>query len=501
MIVKAMSFSSIPEILMNTVARYPERLAMIGRKGSYTYGELASKIFSGTGRIRNRLPVQCARVAIIGDNDPAYIIAYFAAQFLCLPTVEISNHESLETLVEILGKTEIGFLVTDREDLKAKIQNDIHVESFEEFFSGCEEESVKDLDSLNMLRLTESDCEASIIFTSGTTGKPKGVILSHGNFSFMTSCVADYLSLNEEDKYGLMLPLYHTYGKIVMLSSFSVGASVLLLENFQKLPQFLSKIADQRCSILSAVPYHAHIILKWGNFSKYDLSSLRAMTFSGNRLPADTIDRLKESLPGVQIFSMYGLTESTTRVCYVPPGMLSSKKESCGRPLPGVEIRIAGDDNMELPVGEVGEVLVRGPNVMKGYFGDLELSKKTVVEGWLKTGDLGALDDEGFLYLKGRMKDIIKCAGERISATEIEDILLGHPMVSEAAVKGTADPILGEVVHAFVVPVDGSIEERDLRAYCAKKLSHHKIPRRYTFVDELPKTATGKIRKHLLIGE
>jgi acyl-CoA synthetase (AMP-forming)/AMP-acid ligase II len=245
------------------------------------------------------------------------------------------------------------------------------------------------------------------------------------------------------------------------------------------------------------VPYHAHVLLKWGNLSKFDLSSLRAITFSGNKLPPATIDQMREKLPGAQIFSMYGLTESTTRACYVPPELIIKKKDSCGRPLPGVELKIVAEDGSVLPSGMVGEVCLRGHNVMCGYFDEPELTAKTLVDGWLRTGDLGCVDDEGHLYLKGRMKDIIKCAGERISPAEIEEVIRQYSGVSETAVTGTPDPVLGEIVHAFVVP-EGTINAAELRAFCAKNLSHHKIPRRYTFVKEIPKGATGKVQKHLL---
>jgi long-chain acyl-CoA synthetase len=166
--------------------------------------------------------------------------------------------------------------------------------------------------------------------------------------------------------------------------------------------------------------------------------------------------------------------------------------------LPGVEIKIIDQNGNPLPPGKSGEVVLRGPNVMKGYFGELELTAATLVDGWLKTGDLGYLDEDGFLYLVGREKEIIKCAGERISPAEIEEVLMCHPKVAEAAVTGRPDPTLGEIVHAFIVPKGNSLEEGELKTYCAKMLSHHKLPRRYTFVEELPKTPTGKVKKHLL---
>jgi acyl-CoA synthetase (AMP-forming)/AMP-acid ligase II len=195
---------------------------------------------------------------------------------------------------------------------------------------------------------------------------------------------------------------------------------------------------------------------------------------------------------------MYGLTETTTRACYVPPERLDQKRGSCGRPLRGLELRITDPDGRVLPPEQVGEVEVRGPNVMLGYFEEPELTRRTIVDGWLKTGDLGRLDSESYLYLEGRTKDIIKCAGERISPAEIEGALLTHPGVADAAVVGIPDPILGEAVKAFVIPRQEAPDPGDLRRHCALNLSHHKIPREFAIVRELPRTPTGKVQRHLL---
>ncbi len=492
-----LAYSNIADVFRKTVEESPDRPALVLPDTSWTYAELGCLISEAIKRLNEHLDTKGSRIVIIGNNHPAYIVSYFAAQCLGASTVEVGRHESLNTLLNIVKQTEASFVVTDRDDLKASIQGQLPVETFQEFLSACKQHSNTITHIPTISKPIDNSQEASIIYTSGTTGTPKGVILGQGNFCFIVSAIVNYLKLVKEDRYALTLPLYHTYGKTVMLTSFSVGAAVVLLENFQNLPNFLNLLASKRCTMLSVVPYHAHVLLKWGNLAKYDFSSLRAITFSGNKLPPTTLDRLTEALPGVKIFSMYGLTESSTRACYVPPELLSKKKGSCGRSLPGVELRIVGEDGLTLSSGQVGEVLLRGPNIMQGYFADPELTAKTLVDGWLRTGDLGRLDEDGYLYLEGRKKDIIKCAGERISPVEIEEVLIKHPGVAEVAVIGNPDPMLGEIVHAFVVPL-GSLKEGELRAFCAKNLSHHKIPRRYTIIEELPKTATGKVRKHLL---
>jgi acyl-CoA synthetase (AMP-forming)/AMP-acid ligase II len=195
---------------------------------------------------------------------------------------------------------------------------------------------------------------------------------------------------------------------------------------------------------------------------------------------------------------MYGLTESTTRACYVPPEFLYEKKNSCGRPLHGVQIRIVNEDGASVSTGISGEILLCGPNIMKGYFNDDELTKATIVDGWLKTGDIGHMDDDGFLYIDGRKKDIIKCAGERISPLEIEAVIAEHPGIEEAVVVGRHDSLMGETIHAYVMPRDPFLKIDDLRKHCFARLSPLKVPYQYTFVDNFPKTETGKIQKNSL---
>ena len=437
--------------------------------------------------------------------EPSTIAAYWGAQCIGSPTVEISGNESLQTLLGVLSATNAGFVLTDRADLKVAMSGTIHTESFDEFLSGCEAPTggmseVSKFENNDGVHNDSANEEASIVYTSGTTATAKGVVLTHGNFCFIAHAVADYLDLTEDDRCALILPLCHTYGKSVLLSAFTVGAAVVVLDGFNN-HKCLSQLTAERCTVLSAVPYHLHTLVKSGSLSKYDFSSIRAITSSADRLPISVIDGLMEALPKVQIFSMYGLTESTTRACYVPPEFLSLKKGSCGRPLRGVEIRIVTEDGADVPTGVSGEILLRGQNVMKGYFGDEELTKATIVDGWLKTGDIGHLDADGFLYINGRNKDIIKCAGERISPTEIEAVLLGYDGIEEAAVVGRQNSLLGEMIHAYIATRDPALNISDLREHCRARLSPLKVPYQYTIVGSFPKTSTCKIQKRKLMDE
>ena len=493
----------IADIFSQARTLYPQRPALVVSGRTWSYDELGNLIDAAAFRLKEAIPAG-SRIAIIGVNHLAYIVAYWAAQRLGLPTVEINRNEPLKIILNAIAATNTRFVVTDSNNVRIAIQGKIPAESFEEFLLGCEttDKGIPEVfRAENGFRnSSQINKEASIVYTSGTTASAKGVVLSHGNFCFIARSIADYLEMTKKDRCALALSLCHTYGKSVLLSAFAAGAAVVVLDGFGYLRKCLSQLTSDDCTVLCAVPYHLNTLVNSGSLLKYNFSSLRAITSSSDKLSASVIDILTKALPNVRIFSMYGLTESTTRACYVPPELLNKKKDSCGRPLSGVEIKIVTDDGVSAPTGVAGEILLRGPNIMKGYFDDAELTKSTIVDDWLKTGDIGHLDEDGFLYIDGRKKDIIKCAGERINPLEIEEVLMEHPGIEEAAVVGCRDSLMGEIIHAYVTIRDQSLKTDDLRKHCYSRLSPLKVPFRYTFVDSFPKTDTGKIQKNSLIA-
>ncbi len=495
--------AGVAEILDRAIALYPQRPALVIAGRTLSYGEFGSLVDAAAIRLKKIVPVTGSRIAIVGGNHLSYIVAYWGAQSLGCSTVEIDRNESLRTVMGHLAATHARFVVTDRDDLKLAIHGKYPVELFNEFLSECKASNDT---GKNPVHKYETNCgdsskEASIVYTSGTTASAKGVILSQGNFYYIAHAVVDYLKLSEEDRCALILPLCHTYGKSVLLSAFAAGAAVVVLDNFNRQPLFLTRLSEEKCTLLSVVPYHLHVLAKSGGLSRCDLSSLRIITSSADKLSPTVIDNLSEILPDVRIFSMYGLTEATTRVCYLPPGLARIKRGSCGRPLPRVEIRIVAEDGNPASTGAAGEIQLRGPNIMKGYWGDANLTKATLVDGWLKTGDIGHLDEDGFLYIDGRRKDIIKCAGELVNPLEIEEVLMEHPGVEEAAVIGQHDALMGETIHAYVTVRDLLLKANDLRDHCHARLSHNKVPYQYTIVDSFPRTSTGKIQKSILAKE
>jgi long-chain acyl-CoA synthetase len=486
---------TIGEMFRISTERHADREALVYRDTRWTYRELAEGVDAAQGVMTARVGAVPERVAIVGANHPAYVVAYFAAQTMGAATVEIGRDEALGAMRNAIVATGAEVIVTDRADL---IDDAPCVAiDFDEFLLACETEKLRP-GVARPRATTDARALASIVYTSGTTGAPKGVMLSHQNFLFVAFAVCEYLALTADDRYAVVLPVAHTYGKSNLLSTLAAGATIVFVEQPQNPEAFFGQIMQERCTVLSVVPFHLNVLARRGVPSGIDLSRVRAVTTSGGPLPGAAVDAVATLLPQAELFSMYGLTESSTRVTYMPPSWLNAKRASVGRPLPGVTIEIRNDDGRVLSAGEVGHVFVQGPNVMQGYLGDPVLTAETLVDGWLRTGDVGYLDADNCLFLTGREKEIIKVAGERISPVEIEEVLLMHPGVAEAAVLGVPDPLLGESVWAYVIMHPGGYETSDIAAFCAARLSPHKVPRRIIEIERIPRTPTGKIRRHML---
>jgi acyl-CoA synthetase (AMP-forming)/AMP-acid ligase II len=234
--------------------------------------------------------------------------------------------------------------------------------------------------------------------------------------------------------------------------------------------------------------------------SQYDLSGIRYLTQAGGAMSPALTQKLREAMPQASLFVMYGQTEATARLTYLPPERLEQKLGSVGVPLSGVRIEIRGEDGAALPVGAVGEVWVNGPNVMLGYWRNQAATAEVKRDGWLKTGDMGRLDDEGFLYLVGRRSDMIKSGAHRIYPQDIEEVIAELPQVQEAAVVGVEDDLLGQAIRAYVVPAGSeSLTPMQVQAHCKARLANYKVPKSVEIVTSLPRTASGKVRRAELL--
>jgi acyl-CoA synthetase (AMP-forming)/AMP-acid ligase II len=335
---------------------------------------------------------------------------------------------------------------------------------------------------------------ALLLFTSGTTGQPKGVGLSFANLHANTRSIVEYLDIQPSDVCLNVMPFHYSYGNSVLLGHLWSGARIHQPVSAAFPVEITQALAAEEVTSLPGVPTFFRAMLRRGGLGRQPLPDLRYLTVAGGALSATELDALQTALPDTDVIVMYGQTEATARISYLRPELLASRPGSVGVPLPDVEVTIRDEGGRLLPPGEIGEVCVRGPNVMAGYWQAEGLLAPP--DGLLQTGDLGYLDADGFLYLNGRKNEMIKSGGYRLFAREIEEVLNTHDAVIESAVIKAEDALLGEVPLAYVVlRNDDQASTLALMRHCKQHLDPHKLPKKIFPIDALPKTSSGKVRK------
>jgi len=346
----------------------------------------------------------------------------------------------------------------------------------------------------------DPDDVAMILYTSGTTGNPKGAMLTHRGLLDNACAVVEAVGFRETDRSLCVLPLFHLFAiAFDYLQMMTAGGSTVIVERFDAGPA-LELIERHRVSVLVGVPTMFIYLFEHPDRARRDLVSLRLGDTGGGPVPTALKTDWQRAV-GMTLLESYGLTEASPVVTIERPGR-PRREGSCGLTLPGMETRVVDAGGREVPPGAPGELLVRGPNVMKGYFEMPEATAKTIVDGWLHTGDLVRKDADGYVYMVDRLKHMIICGGYNIYPKEIENVLHGHPAVLECAVVGVPDPVKGEIPKACLVLKEGARATGDeIQAFCRQSLAAYKVPRVVEFLASLPKTATGKIRKVELAGE
>lgn len=337
---------------------------------------------------------------------------------------------------------------------------------------------------------------AEIIFTSGSTGTPKGVMITHGNIISNTGSIVEYLELTQKDTMCVVLPFFYCYGLSLLHTHLRVGGSIVLNNTFIFLGSVINDLINYKCTGFAGVPSHFQILLKKSKtFKDTEFSDLRYVTQAGGKLHDVFINDFVASFPNVPFFVMYGQTEATSRLSYLPPPMLQKKIGSAGKAIPGVTFKVVDKEGRTVGVNQEGELLASGNNVMLGYYKDPESTKDALKEGWLYTGDIAKMDRDGYIYIMARKKEIIKVGGKRVSPKEIEEVVLSAPEVVDCTIVGVEDDILGEAIEATIVlntKLDHEVMKDKILALCAKKLSAYKIPQKIVFTDRLVTNATGK---------
>lgn len=516
------------EFLARAARELPDKVALVAGERRVRYAALAADVWSLARWLAGAGVLPGDRVVVLASSSPAAAASFWAVLVAGGVVVMVHPHTRHDRLAYILADSGAALLIADAslaETFLAALAADVQVRGARPCvrevlaIGQATEASARGVafdeaiargatDSRRLPTPSPSDL-AALIYTSGSTGEPKAVMLTHGNMVAATVSISSYLDLRADDVLISVLPLSFDYGLYQMILSIGAGARLVLERSFDLPGQVLNRIVREQVTVLPGVPTLFAMLVRLAARGRWDLSRVRIVTSTAAVLGERQIGWLTETFPGAALFSVYGLTECK-RCTYLPPADLSRKPDSVGIAIPGNEVWLVDADDRVLGPGVVGELVVRGPTVMAGYWQRPEETAHRLRpwrapgaetdERVLYTGDLCRMDEEGYLYFVGRMDDVIKSRGEMVAPTVVEAVLRAVPFVRDAAVIGVPDDVLGEVVKAFVVPEpNGSLNAAALQAACRVRLEPHMIPREIVIVDALPRTAHGELERSALV--
>jgi acyl-CoA synthetase (AMP-forming)/AMP-acid ligase II len=514
----ASSSSTIPAALDTAVGRYGERAAVVGEDGTtLSYAELAERA-RRTGAALIRLGVGPGdRVAIWAPNSIRWIEALLGLSCAGATLVPVNTRFKGDEAAVVLQRSGASVLVTVTDFLGVD-----HVEmlraarlatprlativvadgpagagttSWDDLLAAVTPDDLHELDRRRAA--VGPDDVSDILFTSGTTGVPKGVVQTHGRTMVVANDWVAMTGLRSTDRYLMVNPYFHMFGlKAGILAALSAGASMYPVAVFDAATA-LGIVERERITVLPGAPTLYRALLDGATGSGRDLSSLRVAVTGAADIPVPLIRQVMDELPFEFVLAGYGLSEAGTATATDPADPAEAVATTVGRPRPGVELRIVDGDGADLPEGDAGEILLRGPTIMSHYLDDPEASAATLsVDGWLRTGDIGTVDDAGRVRIVGRAKDMFIVGGFNAYPAEIENTLLQHPEVEQVAVIGVPDDRLGEVGMAFVVPTPGTTPSNEqIISWARERMANYKVPRRVELIEQLPVNATGKVEK------
>lgn len=465
--------------------------ALLGNRERISYQDLVDQSLRLARYLRNTYG-QHNHMILVAPNSAFFMVAYLAiikSGNVCVPLNPNIEEKSLTYIVE-LCHSEVAFISPqlrgDRWTLISRVHYELPVGDGSSAFNRWSDDPDFSEDRL-----------AEIIFTSGSTGKPKGVMITHRNIIANTQSIIHYLDLTDEDVIAVVLPFYYCYGLSLLHTHLKAGGSLVFNNNFIFLGSVIGDLNKYQCTGFAGVPSHFQVLLrKSTSFKSTQFPTLRYVTQAGGRLHNVFIREFVESFPDIAFFVMYGQTEATARLSFLPPEKVMEKLGSIGKAIPGVELDlIDGAGHRVTEAGEMGELIAKGANIMKGYLEDETDSANTLRDGWLRTGDLAYRDEEGYFYLAARKREIIKVGGRRISPKEVEEVIVGIPGVVDCTISGVFDEILGEALKADIVLAGNNgfqLREEEFKKICAERLAPEKVPQIIEFKQNLEIAATGK---------
>ncbi len=503
-------YNSFYEVLKEHAKKRPKATAYYVGDRKIGFGQMLLQVDT-FARFLELIGVQRGdKVGLYLANSIEFIVALLAAQKLGAIPVPINNFLKEEEVIYILNDAEAKILVASA-DFSKELQNILSRTSVQRIiwegeYNGLDERNIAFSEILANLESHEKitqdvdiDDIAVIIYTSGTTGKPKGAMLSYRNIFANILGVERLLHITPKERFIVYLPMFHSFTlTVTILLPLYFGSPVVIIRSIMPFSNIIKQVLLKRVTVFVGVPdvYNALSKAKlpwyfhWFNSVKYYVSGAAA-------LPEDTLKRFRSRFKKGVLLEGYGLSEASPVVAVNLPH--KQKPRSVGPAIPGVTVKIVDEDMVELPLGEIGEIIVKGDNVMQGYWKRPEATAETIIGGWLKTGDLGFMDEDGFIYIVDRKKDLIISKGINIYPREIEEVLTSHPLIKAAAVIGAKDERSGEVPVAYIELEDGAeLNEAQIKKFLREHLANYKIPKSIHIIDELPKNATGKVLKRLL---
>jgi long-chain acyl-CoA synthetase len=508
----------LPDWLVAHAGLRPEAPAVATAKVRLTYGELAERVRAFAALLAASGIRPRDRVLVALPNVPATVVGGLAIQAAGAVPVEVNREWSPEVQAGIIARSGVRqALVLGRDArtwgqalrVRARLERlwVVHDGPMPERMradlgdlpaallleDGRVDPALGSAPTLERPALDERE-PALILYTSGSTGQPRGVVQTYRNVSANSRSIAEYLRLRSEDRALLVLPLYYCYGRSVLQTHMLVGGSVYMDSRFAFPRTVMEAMAAERCTGFAGVPLTFEILRRQVDLASLQFPHLRYLTQAGGAMAQETIDWARAAFQPAELFVMYGQTEATARLSYLPPARAAEKRGSIGIPIPGVDLRVVDDQGRELPAGTTGHLVARGANVTDGYLDEPEETAAILHDGWLWTGDLARRDGDGFLFHMGRAKEILKVGGHRVSPTQIEHVVASHPDIAEAAVVGAPDPLLGEVPVAVVVArAERRPTDEALRAHCRAQLAPYMVPAQFAFVETLPRNEAGKL--------
>lgn len=499
--------SNVAEYLL--AGKNPELTSLSFPQAVHSYGALTTQAGLVAAYMHKLAGSKGDRVLLISDNSFFWVACYLGimqAGLVCVPMAANSQPEDVDYVLTTTGAriicaqssvaTTQGPRFSGRHLLTDKDVPSVARAASQQSLPSLAEE----LTSFHDYSSVESTDLAALVFTSGSTGQPRGVMVSHANIIANTDSIISYLSLTEQDRIMAVLPFHYCYGASLLHTHLRVGGEVVVDNRFMYPETVLQRMIETRCTGFAGVPSHFQILLRNSSLRKKQFSDLRYVQQAGGNLAPTFIRELKEALPNAKIFIMYGQTEATARLSYLPQDCLEAKLGSIGKGIPDVKLRVLNEEGREVRPGEVGEIVAEGANVTLGYWRAPQESEEIFRNGVLYTGDLARVDEEGFIYIVDRAKDFLKCRGEKISCRQIEETLLELDELVEAAVVGIPDDVLGEAVKAFVVSrardAEGLAER--VTSFCKTRMAPHHLPKQIAVLPTLPKNTAGKVLKTVL---